>query len=223
MREPMQENLLSDLDLAALLCSRVCHDVISPVGAITNGLELLEVEDDESMRQMAMDLVRKSARQASAKLKFCRIAFGAAGSAGAMIDMGEAGDVAKAFVGDEKIKLDWQVPRENRPKLQVKLLLNMMLIAMSSIPRGGIVTVAPADAGFTVRASGEGAKIFEKTEHVLKSTAQIDEIDARLIQPYYAKRLAEAAGLPLAMSLDGADVLVSALARADMAPMARAG
>jgi histidine phosphotransferase ChpT len=223
MREPMHENLLSDLDLAALLCSRVCHDVISPVGAITNGLELLEVEDDESMRQMAMDLVRKSARQASAKLKFCRIAFGAAGSAGAMIDMGEAGDVAKAFVGEEKIRLDWQVPRENRPKLQVKLLLNMMLIAMSSIPRGGIVTVAAADEGFTVRASGEGAKIFEKTEHVLKGTAPLEEIDARLIQPYYARRLAEAAGLPLAMSLDGADVLVSAVARAEMAPMARTG
>src|SRR5439155_1676322 len=80
-------------------------------------------------RTMAMDLVRKSARQASAKLKFCRIAFGAAGSAGAIIDMGEAGDVAKAFVGEERLKLDWQVPREHRPKQQVKLLLKMMLIA----------------------------------------------------------------------------------------------
>src|SRR5882672_11216705 len=101
---------LAGPDLAALLCSRVCHDVISPVGAITNGLELLDVEDDESMREMAMSLVRKSARQASAKLQFCRIAFGAAGSAGSIIDMGEAGDVAKAFVGDEKVKLDWQAP-----------------------------------------------------------------------------------------------------------------
>ena len=107
---------MSDLDLAALLCSRVCHDVISPVGAIANGLEVLEDEDDENMKKMAMDLVRKSARQASAKLQFCRIAFGAAGSAGAMIDMGEAGDVARAFVGEEKVKLDWQAPRETRPE-----------------------------------------------------------------------------------------------------------
>ena len=220
----MQESLLSDLDLAALLCSRVCHDVISPVGAITNGLELLEVEDDEAMRAMAMDLVRKSARQASAKLKFCRIAFGAAGSAGAMIDMGEAGDVAKAFVGEEKIKLDWQVPRENRPKLQVKLLLNMMLIAMGSIPRGGVVTVAAAAGGFTVRASGEGAKIFEKTEHVLSGVAPLEDIDARLIQAYYAKRLAEAAGLSLELMLDGADVVVRAVMSAEAtSPIAKAG
>lgn len=220
----MQQSLLSDLDLAALLCSRVCHDVISPVGAITNGLELLEVEDDEAMRVMAMDLVRKSAKQASAKLKFCRIAFGAAGSAGAIIDMGEAGDVAKAFVGEEKIKLDWQVPRENRPKQQVKLLLNMMLIAMGSIPRGGVVKAEAIEGGFTIRATGEGAKIFEKTDQVLKGAAPLEEIDARLIQPYYTKRLAEAAGMPLSLALDGADVVVSAVAVAEsVVPVAQAG
>ena len=110
------------------------------------------------MRNMAMDLVRKSAKQASAKLKFCRIAFGAAGSAGAIIDMGEAGDVARAFVGEEKIKLDWQVPRENRPKQQVKLLLNMMLIAMGAIPRGGVVKAEVVEGGFSVRATGEGRR-----------------------------------------------------------------
>jgi histidine phosphotransferase ChpT len=203
--------MLSDLDLAALLCSRVCHDVISPVGAITNGLELLEVEDDEGMREMAMGLVKKSARQASAKLQFCRIAFGAAGSAGSIIDMGEAGDVAKAFVGDEKVKLDWQAPRENRPKQQVKLLLNMMLIGMASVPRGGVVTVSADGSGFLVRAVGEGARINDKVEQVLSGTANIDEIDARLVQPYYTKRLAAAAGLALALSMDGGDVVVAAM------------
>src|SRR5262245_4045784 len=168
--------VLSDLDLAALLCSRVCHDVISPVGAITNGLELLDVEDDEAMREMAMGLVKKSARQASAKLQFCRIAFGAAGSAGSIIDMGEAGDVARAFVGEEKVKLDWQAPRENRPKQQVKLLLNMMLIGMASVPRGGTVTTLADGQGFVVRASGEGARINDKVEQVLAGTANLDEI-----------------------------------------------
>ncbi|MGE3830007.1 MAG: histidine phosphotransferase ChpT [Parvibaculaceae bacterium] len=208
----MDAKLLSDLDLAALLCSRVCHDVISPVGAITNGLELLDVEDDANMREMAMDLVKKSARQASAKLQFCRIAFGAAGSAGSMIDLGEAGDVAKAFVGDEKIKLDWQVPRENRPKQQVKLLLNMMLVGMASIPRGGVVKAEATGTGFSVRATGEGARIFEKTAQVLSGNVNLEEIDARLIQPYYTKRLATAAGLPLSMTMDGADVVVRAQA-----------
>jgi histidine phosphotransferase ChpT len=189
----------------------VCHDVISPVGAITNGLELLDVEDDPAMRDMAMSLVKKSARQASAKLMFCRIAFGAAGSAGSMIDMGEAGDVAKAFVGEEKVKLDWQIKRENRPKLEVKLALNMMLIGISCIPRGGTVTVSSDAAGFTVRAAGEGARVNEKTAAAVVGTVETADIDARLIQPYYAQRLAASAGLGLAIRMDQADALVEAV------------
>ena len=73
---------LDPMDLAALLCSRVCHDVISPVGAIVNGLEVLEDEDDPSMRDVALELIKKSARSASARLQFCRLAFGAAGWSG---------------------------------------------------------------------------------------------------------------------------------------------
>ena len=116
--------VLSDLDLAALLCSKVCHDVISPVGAIANGLEVLEDEQDAEMRDIAFDLVRRSSRQASAKLQFCRIAFGAAGSAASSIDTGDAEDVAKKFIGEDKVTLEWEVPREIRPKNQVKLMLN---------------------------------------------------------------------------------------------------
>src|SRR5829696_6371008 len=157
--------VLSDLDLAALLCSRVCHDVISPVGAIANGLEVLE--DEEEMQKVAMDLVRRSAKQAAAKLQFCRIAFGAAGSAGALLDLGEAGDMANAFVGDEKVKLDWQAPRETRPKGEVKLLLNMILLGMSAVPRGGMVTVGFEERFPVVRAVGDAARIPEKVSQLL--------------------------------------------------------
>ncbi len=82
--------VLESLDLAALLCSRVCHDLISPVGAIVNGLEVLEEENDEETKTFALDLIKRSARTASAKLQFCRLAFGAAGSAGVQIDVGDA-------------------------------------------------------------------------------------------------------------------------------------
>jgi histidine phosphotransferase ChpT len=119
---------LEPLDLAALLCSRVCHDVISPVGAIVNALEVLE-EDDPSMRDFALDLIKKSARSASARLQFARLAFGAAGSAGAMIDLGDAGNVANGFLNDEKLSLDWEAPRALLPKNQVKLLLNLLVLA----------------------------------------------------------------------------------------------
>ena len=202
---------LSDLDLAALLCSRVCHDVISPVGAIANGLELIDdPEMDAETKETALDMVRSSAKTAAAKLKFCRIAFGAAGSAGALIDMGEAGEIAKAFVGDEKVKLEWNAPRENRPKQQVKLVLNMMLMAMAGIPRGGLVTVTVEGDTFTARAAGDRAKVPEQISGVLAGTTELTALDARLVQPYYAKLLARSAGLSLSMDMDEADVVVKA-------------
>ena len=78
---------LEALDLAALLCSRVCHDLISPSGAIVNGLEVLEESTDEETKSFALDLIKKSAKTASARLQFCRLAFGAAGSANAQVDL----------------------------------------------------------------------------------------------------------------------------------------
>ena len=100
---------LDSLDLAALLCSRVCHDVISPVGAIVNGLEVLEDDNDASMRDFALDLIQKSAKQASARLQFARLAFGAAGSAGASIDLGDAEQVARGLFLDDKISFSWSL------------------------------------------------------------------------------------------------------------------
>jgi histidine phosphotransferase ChpT len=193
---------LTDLDLSALLCSRVCHDIISPVGAIANGLELMDdPEVDADMKATALDMVRSSAKTATAKLKFCRIAFGASGSAGAQIDLAEAGETAKAFVGDEKIKLDWQAPRENRPKAEVKLILNMLMLAMAGIPRGGVVTVMVDGRNFTVKAQGERAKVPQAMADVLTGATSLDTLDARMVQPYYAKLLAQSAELSLAMTL----------------------
>ena len=106
----MSGSPIDALDLAALLCSRVCHDLISPVGAIVNGLEVLEEEKDEATKEFALDLIKRSANTASAKLQFCRIAFGAAGSAGAQIDLGDAESIARGFLEDEKTKLDLESP-----------------------------------------------------------------------------------------------------------------
>ena len=141
---------LEGLDLAALLCSRVCHDLISPVGAIMNGLEVMDEGKDEETSKFAMDLIKKSARTASAKLQFCRIAFGAAGSAGAQIDTGDAEKVTRGLMEDEKTKVAWNLPRVLLAKNRVKLLLNMMLLAAQAIPRGGQLTVDPVGEGDTV-------------------------------------------------------------------------
>src|ERR1044071_7781620 len=128
--------VLESLDLAALLCSRVCHDLISPVGAIANGLEVMEEAKDEETKTFAMELITKSARTASAKLQFCRLAFGAAGSAGAQIDTGDAEKVTRGMMEDDKTKIAWNVPRVLLPKNRVKLLLNMLVIAAQAVPRG---------------------------------------------------------------------------------------
>src|SRR5499433_465326 len=133
----MSEPSIEALDLAALLCSRVCHDLISPVGAVVNGLEVLEEGKDEETRTFALDLIKKSAGQASARLQFCRLAFGAAGSAGAAIDLGDAQGVARGFLEDDKTKLEWNLTRVLLPKNRVKLLLNLLLLAGQTIPRGG--------------------------------------------------------------------------------------
>src|SRR6187551_2950952 len=146
----MSESPIEALDLAALLCSRVCHDLISPVGAIVNGLEVLEEEKDEATKEFALDLIKSSAGTASKKLQFCRIAFGAAGSAGAQIDLGDAETISRGFLEDEKTKLAWNLPRALLQKNRVKLLLNMLAIAGQTIPRGGSLTVDPIGSGETM-------------------------------------------------------------------------
>src|ERR1044072_4999463 len=163
MTAPMTATVaLEGLDLAALLCSRVCHDLISPVGAIANGLEVMEEGKDEETSKFAMDLIKKSAKTASAKLQFCRLAFGAAGSAGAQIDTGDAEKVTRGLMEDDRTKVAWNVPRVLMAKNRVKLLLNMMLLAGQAIPRGGQLTVDPLgegdSVGFKVTSTGTNAK-----------------------------------------------------------------
>src|SRR6202034_3028296 len=140
------------LDLAALLCSRVCHDLISPVGAIVNGLEVLEEDKDEETKTFALDLIKKSAGQASAKLQFCRLAFGAAGSAGPPVELGDAGKNAHGLIEYSKTTIVWNLPRELVPKTRAKLLLNMLMVGGGAIPRGGTLTVDPFEGGYGVTA-----------------------------------------------------------------------
>jgi Uncharacterized protein conserved in bacteria len=202
------------LDLAALLCSRVCHDLISPVGAIVNGLEVLAEEKDEETKTFALDLIKKSAGTASAKLQFCRIAFGAAGSAGAQIDLGDAEIITRGFFEDDKTKLAWNLPRALLPKNRVKLLLNLLLIAGQTIPRGGRLTVDPIgegeSMGFKVSAAGVNAKVPPAVAALLAGDAGGTALDAHRIQPFYASLLAQASGVKAAMAMEGETVVVTA-------------
>jgi histidine phosphotransferase ChpT len=205
---------LDALDLAALLCSRVCHDLISPAGAIVNGLEVLEESKDEETKTFALDLIKKSARTASARLQFCRIAFGAAGSAGAQVDLGDAENVARGFIEDEKVKLAWNLPRALMPKNRVKLLLNMIIVATQSIPRGGIVAIegeGPVEAmTFKITARGLNARVPPAAPALLAGKPESGIVDAHAIQPFYTGLLARTAGLAVSIEPDGDGILIAA-------------
>ncbi|CAN5249120.1 histidine phosphotransferase family protein [soil metagenome] len=209
------------LELAALLCSRVCHDLISPVGAIVNGLEVLDDNPKPEDREFALDLIRKSAKTASARLQFCRLAFGAAGSAGAQIDLGDAQNMARGHLEDAKTKIEWNLPRVLLPKNKVKLLLNMMVIAQQTIPRGGVLTVnqvGEGDAiGFRVHAAGHNARLPLNIVELLKAD-HAGGIDAHAVQPYYTRLLAQACGLSVVLATEGDAIVVTATpAEADAA------
>ena len=207
MTEP---TALGDLELAALVSSRICHDVINPVSAISNGLEMLAEEPDEAMREAAMDLIRKSAAQASAKLQFARLAFGAAGSAGAEIDLRDAEKVAREFLaGSGKHQITWQGPAVTLPKNKVKLLLNLVALGVVALPRGGVVNVeidgTPPDVSFIVKAKGDSARLNDEVKGLLSGANGV-AVDAHLVQPYYARRVATAAGMTVTVEARDGEV-----------------
>lgn len=207
-------DLISDIDLSALLCSKVCHDVISPVGAIINGLEVLDEEKDEDMRAFAMDLIRKSATAASAKLQFCRIAFGAAGSAGAEIDLRDAEALVQAYLAQSKVNLSWSAPLVNMNKNKVKLLMNLVLQALQAIPRGGNLDVsieANGDAArFVLSLSGDHLRVPQEFAALLEGTATPEAGTADAILPYFTFRLAQTVHMGLKMDRSDDKVVLKA-------------
>jgi histidine phosphotransferase ChpT len=194
---------MNDLEFAALLVSRVCHDLVSPVGAVVNGLEVLEDETDLAMRADALRLVAASAEQAAARLQFARIAFGAAGSAGAELDLAEVGRIMAGLLKGGKVELLWRAPALNWPKDWAKLLMNVVLAAADCLPRGGKVSVETTGAGrspsFKVTASGMVARLSAEAERAL-SGEPTGMLDGRSIQPYLTYQLAQGLNAGLAVT-----------------------
>ncbi|MEZ5709635.1 MAG: histidine phosphotransferase family protein [Blastomonas sp.] len=175
---------LSPTDLASLLCSRLCHDLLSPVGAMNNGLELLADETDPKMRQHCLDLLADSARISAHKLKFFRLAFGAAGGFGEMVDSNEPKQLIEALVGEkDRLSMQWNVAADSLPKPAVKILLNLALIGMDTLVRGGELTIAAEPSNnrveIAVRASGARVVLDESIEKALTGALAEQDIGAR--------------------------------------------
>lgn len=217
----MTQTDIDPLELAALIGSRICHDIISPVGAIANGLEVLETEKDESMREFAMDLVRQSSSQASAKLQFARLAFGASGGAGAEIDMVDAGRCAAGYFEREKAELDWRVTAPMLGKSEAKLLLNLLMIAANAAARGGRVMVnAERNEDETVMrivVEGDRAKCAPGIRDVIGAGVRPDPLDAHSVQPLYTQLLARQADMAITVSEEENRVVLGARSATEQA------
>lgn len=205
---------MNDIEFAALMVSRVCHDLVGPLGAVVNGMEVLEDERDPAMRADAIKLVTMSADQALARIQFMRIAFGAAGSAGAELDLGEIGRLVSGLLEGGKVTLNWDVPRLYWAKDWAKLLMNATLLGADCLPRGGTVTVSvtgqeggdginPPPPGFRIRAEGLNARITEDVDKSVRGEAL--SVDARHVQPFLIHKLARIVNAGLTLTpLEGA-------------------
>ena len=189
----------SSTELASLLCSRLCHDMLSPVGALSNGLELLASETDPDMRKKCVELLEQSAKISTDKLKFFRLAFGAAGGFGDAVPVEETKSVIDALASDAKgVTVNWAIEGANLPKPATKVLLNLAQIGLDALIRGGTLDVGAelrdGSAEIVVRAQGERIAFDDVIGHALEGNMSPADLSSRTAAAHMIATLAEEAG-----------------------------
>ena len=200
---------MNAVELASLLCSRLCHDLLSPVGALNNGIELLADEQDPEMRERCLELLAESARASANKLKFFRLAFGAGGGFGEEIDTREARTALEGLYGAEKgIELGWMVEDDKMSKGAIKLLLNLAMIAGDALVRGGRLDVGAERRGsaleMVIRSEGPRILLDPKLRETIAAGHSGGEVEPRAAGAWLAHTLAAEAGGTIQLS-DPAD------------------
>ena len=212
MSEPISK--LTATNLAALLCARICHDLVSPVGALSAALEVFEDDDNLDMRDDAMELIKLSAGQASAKLQFLRLAFGAGGSAPGVIANAELERLTRGVYGQGKVQINWQIDGEGLDKTASRVLLNLIMLAVMAIPRGGVMTVSSTHnserVDLKIICEGLKARLDPSVVKTLSGGAPEDGFDGRSIQPFYTGMIAREIGGACTAEIDGETVTFSA-------------
>jgi histidine phosphotransferase ChpT len=209
----METDVMNPVDLASLLCSRLCHDLMSPVGALNNGIELLADEQDPEMRDKCLELLADSARASANKLKFFRLAFGAAGGFGEEVDTLEAQAALEGVFGPERrIELGWVVSEGKLPKGAVKLLLNLGLLAGDALVRGGRLDVGAesrdGEVELVIRAEGPRILLDPVLRETLTRGGSQGGIEARAAGAWLAHNLASEAGGSIQLSDTSSPVLL---------------
>lgn len=203
---------VESIELASLLCSRLCHDLLSPVGALSNGLELLADEKDPEMRKRCFELLEQSARISADKLKFFRLAFGAAGGFGEMVPVAEARAVIDALVGNNgRIEVQWALSGDSLPKPAVKTMLNLALIGIEALVRGGTLDIGAelreGASEIVIRASGPRIAFDPVVGRALDGSLDRSELSSKTAPAAMIQELAATLGGGLQFAL-GEDALV---------------
>lgn len=189
------------VSFAALLCSRLCHDLVSPVGALSNGLEMLADEYDETMRDQVMDLLEQSVRQTSNRLQFFRLAFGAGSGFGEVVDSHEGKRALDAFFEGSKVTLKWETTALGLPRGALKLLLNLALVVGEGLIRGGALSIFihPSADGLTMEISAQGPRVLfsDATIAAIEGTLSEDTLEPRTAPAYLAGIVARDLGAEL--------------------------
>ncbi|HWK41689.1 MAG TPA: histidine phosphotransferase family protein [Croceibacterium sp.] len=208
--------MASSTDLAALLCSRLCHDMLSPVGALSNGLELLAEEKDPEMRKRCFELLEQSAQISTSKLKFFRLAYGAAGGFGDQVPADEPRElVAGLAAGNGRIELEWAVAEPTLPKPAVKVLLNLAAIAIDALVRGGTLMIGAEHRGgateIAVRAAGQRVAFDASIGKALDGSLDPAELSGRTAPAHMIRLLAHELGGGLQYALNGEALVMGAV------------
>lgn len=188
-----------ELNFTSLICSRLCHDLVGPVGAISNGIELMEMEDDPSEAADALDLLRHSADNAARRLKFLRLAFGSSGGDEMPLPVSDAQSAAFDFFEDHRLDLIWpQSDEQGISKNRIRLTLNLLMAGAAGLMRGGNLTVMLSGNHLEVTGTHERAGLSESVVDALSGETQASTgEDARIIECFLAHKLAVAEGLSL--------------------------
>lgn len=208
--------MTSQTDLAALLCSRLCHDMLSPVGALSNGLELLADETDPEMRARCIELLEQSAKISTDKLKYFRLAFGAAGGFGDNVAVEEAQEVIGALATDAKrVELNWAIAESSLPKPAIKVMLNLAQIALDALVRGGTLDIGAERTGGNVeivaRAAGNKIAFDETIGKALQGELAAHDISSRTAAAHMIALVAEEMGGGLQYALTDEALVLGAV------------
>jgi histidine phosphotransferase ChpT len=193
------------MELASLIVSKTCHDIISPVGASSSAMEMWATANDDSTREVAQTLMQKSAAQAVHKLSFVRLAYGAYGDVGGDVDLGEAKDATVPYITDDRTTLSWNLERVIAPKAVAKLAMGLLALTKDAVPRGGEITIDGTDltgkAQFVVRGEAKKVIIPQGAEDAL-SRRFADGVHARNVHLFHLIRVADEVGVRIEPDMD---------------------